>query len=121
MKTLSDYHKKVLGISLNGRSKEGARQKTEQPEPVGAGPFCFLCHKEDFEKNKDLVLKILKAAGVDQSVVFFDDLPTKAFKEVFTFSYDQAKALNFQSFSVISRSPDLKKNLWAELKKRMTL
>lgn len=115
MKTLTDYHKKVLGISLKGRAPSPQQEK--EPEQF-AGLFCFLCHEDDFNQNKELVLKILGAAKVGLEIVVFDQEKAKAFEEVFTFGVHKEKALNFESFSVISKDPELKKKLWGELKKR---
>ena len=118
MKTLSDYHKKVLGITLDGKSVATDEATHKELLQTDAGPFCFLCHQEDFEANKDLVLKILKAANSTQEIVVFDSAHTTNFKDVFTFDLPKEEALNFESFSEISKNPSLKKRLWGELKKR---
>jgi len=118
VKTLSDYHKKVLGISLNGKPQSA---QTTKPEQTAAGLFCFLCIEKDFEQNKELVLKILKATGAGEEIVFFDKNETEFFNEVFSFGLQKENSLGFESFSEISKSPVLKKKLWSELKKRTAL
>lgn len=118
MNTLSDYHKKVLGISLTGKASVTDTINTLESQLKPAGLFCFLCKRDDFDQNKELVLKILSAANVDQEIVFFDEDLVQQYKEVFTFDLKKEKALNFESFSEISKNPALKKKLWNELKKR---
>jgi len=93
----------------------------QKPVQSSAGLFCFLCDKDDFAQNKDLVLKILNAAQVDESVVFFDVSKTQNYQEVFTFGLkNRGDLLGFSSFGEIAKSPDLKKRLWSELKKRIS-
>ena len=117
MKTLSDYHKKVLGISLNGKTPATVNENLERPQQT-AGPFCFLCDQQDFEKNKELVLKILKAANAKKDIVVFNASDSDTYKEVFSFGIDRVGSLVFDSFSDLSQNPDSKKRLWGELKKR---
>jgi len=116
VKTLSDYHKKVLGISLNGKPPSASDETQERPVQT-AGPFCFLCDQQDFEKNKELALKILKAANASEEIVVFEVSDSNAYDKVFAFGLEQEKALTFESFSELAQSPQSKKRLWGELKK----
>jgi hypothetical protein len=121
MKSTSDYYKKVLGLSLKG-SKE-ARKKAESKEPQNLGAFCFLCEKEDFEAHKTLVLKILSAAQQTEEIIVHEAFGAESFKETFSFFGGSGEAQDFKvkfpKFSELSKSPELKKKLWDELKKRI--
>lgn len=111
MKTKEDYFKKVLGLSvpLPLKVEKQKRQK----------PFCFLCFKEDFERNKEFVEKILSAVGKGKDIVFFDLDKAENFREVYCFGVKgEDLELSFPNFSEIKKSQPLKAQLWKEFKKR---
>lgn len=122
MDSKKDYYDKVLGLTLKGSKKE--RKEAESAEPQNLKAFCFLCDKDDFESNKNLVVKILAAAKQTEEIVVHQDFDTEDYKETFSFfgetgSSENSKKIKFPKFVEIAKSPELKKQLWEELKKRI--
>lgn len=122
MDSKSDYYDKVLGLTLKGSKK--ARKEAEASEPQNLKAFCFLCDKDDFESNKNLVLKILTAAKQTEDIIVHQDFDTEEFEDTFSFfgktgSSKDSKKIRFPKFVEIAKSPELKKQLWEELRKRI--
>lgn len=130
MKTLEDYHHQILGLSLNLLKKRPKPliKKENIKTPLNntennAEKIYFITDPDDLNKNRDLVVKVLKSINKDKSILKRPkDIPNLTgtvfyFGSALKTSITEAKVLNWPSFSEISKDVDLKRQLWSALKK----
>ena len=128
MKTLEDYYHQTLGLSLKiPTQKKSTNQtdniKTEKLQKPSQENFHFIAASEDFKNNQEMVLKILKSINKNKEILKTSDELSKLKGTVFNFGLalepqnSEALVKSWPSFSEISESIDLKRQLWDELKK----
>ena len=128
MKTLDDYNRLILGISLKLKATSEHPVSNESlNENVSSHTFAsknliFLADREDINANSIMVKKLLKAINKDHSVFMTSEHSLVEPSVIFSFGENDTspfdvKVLKYPSFTQISQNIDLKRKLWAELKK----